>query len=279
MKTLPKYIIEEWSLEKLRPFSETHSSFLFEAVYQYQPVIVKYFKDGSDEANSVFALKHYNSSGAITVLQSSANAVMLPKIMPAITLDSCVQNDVKVFCTLVEKLYQQPLNDAIIAKLPNISALGRTFNIHAQQRSSNRSQGLSAHIVQKASSIFAALCASQTRQVVVHGDLHHFNILYDAAHGWVAIDPKGYIGEPEVEVSPFLRNPLGSPGLYCTEHTIKSRIEAIADCLQLDQERILLWFYCLSVLSVLYQEEKNLKCTEWSKLVYLLDTMIRKSGD
>ena len=32
-------------------------------------------------------------------------------------------------------------------------------------------------------------------------------IFQDDIHGWVAIDPKGYVGERETEVSWFLKNP------------------------------------------------------------------------
>ena len=31
-------------------------------------------------------------------------------------------------------------------------------------------------------------------QMLLHGDLHHWNILSDADRGWMAIDPKGVIG-------------------------------------------------------------------------------------
>jgi streptomycin 6-kinase len=47
------------------------------------------------------------------------------------------------------------------------------------------------------------------RSTLIHGDLHHHNILRAGA-GYVAIDPKPMLGEPEFDVGPFLWNPLGS---------------------------------------------------------------------
>lgn len=48
------------------------------------------------------------------------------------------------------------------------------------------------------------------RNTLVHGDLHHHNIL-DAGDGrYVAIDPKPMRGDPEFDVAPFLWNPIGS---------------------------------------------------------------------
>jgi streptomycin 6-kinase len=47
------------------------------------------------------------------------------------------------------------------------------------------------------------------RDVLVHGDLHHHNIL-SSQRGHLAIDPKPMLGEPEFDVPPFLWNPYGS---------------------------------------------------------------------
>ena len=69
---------------------------------------------------------------------------------------------------------------------------------------------------------------------LVHGDFHHHNVLR-AARGWLAIDPKPYLGEPEYDVAPFLWNPL-SPRL----RNVDARIAAFVAA-GLDEERIRLW--------------------------------------
>ena len=46
------------------------------------------------------------------------------------------------------------------------------------------------------------------RPVVLHGDLHHENILFDASKGWVAIDPKGLTGDPALEIGRYCGNQL-----------------------------------------------------------------------
>jgi streptomycin 6-kinase len=69
---------------------------------------------------------------------------------------------------------------------------------------------------------------------LVHGDFHHHNVLR-SARGWLAIDPKPMLGEPEYDVAPFLWNPL-PPGLRHAE----SRIAAFAAA-GLDEGRIRAW--------------------------------------
>jgi streptomycin 6-kinase len=74
------------------------------------------------------------------------------------------------------------------------------------------------------------------RASLVHGDFHHHNIL-SSRRGYLAIDPKPMLGEPEFDVPSFLWNPLGSEfRLDVAEH----RIAAFAAA-GLDEDRIRKW--------------------------------------
>jgi streptomycin 6-kinase len=68
----------------------------------------------------------------------------------------------------------------------------------------------------------------------VHGDFHHHNVLR-SARGWLAIDPKPYLAEPEYDVPPFLWNPLPARLRH-----VESRIAAFAAA-GLDEQRIRQW--------------------------------------
>ncbi len=50
------------------------------------------------------------------------------------------------------------------------------------------------------------LLATERETTTLHGDLHHDNVL-SSPHGWLAIDPKGTIGERTYEVANLLCNP------------------------------------------------------------------------
>jgi streptomycin 6-kinase len=69
---------------------------------------------------------------------------------------------------------------------------------------------------------------------IVHGDFHHHNVLR-SERGWLAIDPKPYLGEPEYDVPSFLWNPLPTRLRH-----VESRIAAFVAA-GLDEERIRLW--------------------------------------
>ena len=74
------------------------------------------------------------------------------------------------------------------------------------------------------------------RDTLVHGDLHHHNIL-NAGNRYVAIDPKPMIGEPEFDVPPFLWNPTGS---QMTLEETERRLTAFAEA-GLDERRMRAW--------------------------------------
>lgn len=105
-------------------------------------------------------------------------------------------------------------------------------------------------LVEAAERLFADLLASAAPSVLLHGDLHHYNILSAQRAPWLAIDPKGLSGEPLYETGALLRNPLpqvaGWPEL---QKTLARRVSILAELLQADGRRILAWGLAQALLS------------------------------
>ncbi len=72
---------------------------------------------------------------------------------------------------------------------------------------------------------------------VVHGDLHHHNILRHGAR-YVAIDPKPYLADREYDVASFLWNPMGN--LMDDADATRQRIDAFVAA-GLDEFKIRAW--------------------------------------
>jgi streptomycin 6-kinase len=88
--------------------------------------------------------------------------------------------------------------------------------------------------------------------MLLHGDLQHYNVLFDKQRGWVAIDPKGVVGELEFEVGALLRNP---EALFANPATIQRRLEILTNSLPLNYSRTIQWSYAQAVLSALWDIE------------------------
>jgi streptomycin 6-kinase len=83
------------------------------------------------------------------------------------------------------------------------------------------------------------LNSTSESSVILHGDLHHANIIISAGRGWLAIDPKGVCGDPGYEVGPFMMNqiPAGASDTEVKE-ILKQRISIFSDELQIKRERL-----------------------------------------
>ncbi len=114
---------------------------------------------------------------------------------------------------------------------------------------------MEAALIDRAQRLYGELAASQGRRVLLHGDLHHYNILEDAGRGWLAIDPKGVVGEPAFEAGALLRNPLGELRLFADSAIIERRTAILCERLGLDRRRVLGWAFSQAVLSALWSIE------------------------
>jgi streptomycin 6-kinase len=105
-------------------------------------------------------------------------------------------------------------------------------------------------LLEEAETLYAELSATMSEPVLLHGDLHHDNILTAERRPWLAIDPKGLIGEPAYETGALLRNPY--PGLLNYPqpgHVLARRIDQLAEELGFDRARIRNWAVAQAVLS------------------------------
>jgi streptomycin 6-kinase len=117
-------------------------------------------------------------------------------------------------------------------------------------------------LVARAESLFAGLLASSGAPVLLHGDLHHWNILAATRAPWLAIDPKGVAGEPAYEVGALLRNPWGKPLDLAHPGRVQARrVAVLAERLGFDPARIAGWALAQAVLSAWWSIEDG--ATDW----------------
>lgn len=80
---------------------------------------------------------------------------------------------------------------------------------------------------ERGQAIMDLLMRPEEPQILLHGDLHHWNILSDETRGWVAIDPKGVIGASCLDVGRWINNAMGFDDDRATK--AQKRKELLAD--------------------------------------------------
>ncbi|GAA0267810.1 aminoglycoside phosphotransferase family protein [Cryptosporangium japonicum] len=114
---------------------------------------------------------------------------------------------------------------------------------------------LPRELVERADRLFGELCSDRTRTAVVHGDLHHDNVLRAEREPWLAIDPHGLVGDPAYEAAAMLWNPdpdRRDPSLLAL---VPARIEQLADGLGQPVERVTAWGFAVAMLSEVWDTE------------------------
>ena len=117
-------------------------------------------------------------------------------------------------------------------------------------------------LLYKKKKIFAELTQDKSKDVILHGDLHHDNVLAHGKH-WKAIDPHGYVGDPVFEVGSMIVNPFDA---YPTDKPlakiIERRIKILSEELPFDNQKIQAWMFCKTMLSVAWTVEDHNKIDE-----------------
>ncbi|PIT86882.1 MAG: hypothetical protein COU33_00710, partial [Candidatus Magasanikbacteria bacterium CG10_big_fil_rev_8_21_14_0_10_43_6] len=109
-------------------------------------------------------------------------------------------------------------------------------------------------LFQKANTLQKQLLNTADNEILLHGDLHHDNIL---KHGnqWLAIDPKGIIGELAFEAAAFdfiHLSELESLKIDEIQKLFCTRVSQLAEKLNIDPKRLSQWVFVRLILMALW---------------------------
>ena len=92
-----------------------------------------------------------------------------------------------------------------------------------------------------------ALLAEPREISVLHGDIHHENVLDFGPRGWLAIDPKGLIGERGFDYANIFRNP--DPLFAAPPERLRRQAWVVVEAAGLEPRRLLQWILAYAGLS------------------------------
>lgn len=110
----------------------------------------------------------------------------------------------------------------------------------------------------RAASLAHELLAAEGDDVVLHGDLHHGNVLDFGATGWLAIDPKFLIGNRIFDYTNILCNPSAE----LAETHFDARLGIISAVAGIERDELLAWTVAWTALSASWAEETD---PDWAR--------------
>jgi len=269
LDNLPKLLssLEDlWAIRISPPFSGLSYNYVAPAVHaDGSSAILKVWIPNPELTSEMETLRYYDGRGFARLLECAPElgAMLLERLEPGSTLADLDDDDeaTRIAAGLMKDLWL-PAPDNTTGIFPTTQKWSRGLQ-RLRKEFGGRTGPFPSHLVEKAERLFADLEASADAPVLLHGDLHHWNILAAQRNPWLAIDPKGLIGEPAYEPSQLFLNrcPIDE-GKGAVLRQAERRLSIFTEVLSLDPQRIIGWTFAKAVLSTWWTYEDNHRVDE-----------------
>lgn len=211
----------EWKCDLGEPFALSNVSFVAPA---NDASVIKSAWEGDDESlHEGDALERWGGDGAVRLLRRSGRVLLEERAVPGSDISHLADDEATAIAVELAPRLWRPAVAPFRPVGPEV------------RRWLDQAEAEGGELVGLARELFSEI--GERADWLVHGDLHHHNIL-SAARGYLAIDPKPYLAEREYDVPTFLWNPIGNR--LADRAMTERRIEAFAG-LGLDGFRIRAW--------------------------------------
>ena len=194
---------KQWELSEIEFKAELSiNSLIFYAVSKrYGKVIFKILINIGCFDNEILALKLFKGENFCKLYEYSFEdkVYIMERIVPAHTLyESAPRNErIKIAGEIFKGLHKNDLPDSTFPTYTEWFEAGK-------KGTKNREDCEELYqYLDSAERMLTDICKKYSRNLLLHGDLHHENILKNE-NGYTVIDPKGVIGDPVFDLSRFI---------------------------------------------------------------------------
>jgi streptomycin 6-kinase len=195
----------------------------------------------AEEARGNDLMAWWGGDGAAPVLARDGDAILLERATGNLSLVEFARTGrdeeaTRIICATIAKLHR-PRRDPPAALFP----LDRWFADLAPAAAAHG--GVLSLCAQAARNLIAA--AGDV--TVLHGDIHHGNILHFDSRGWLAIDPKALVGERGFDYANLFCNP--DRATATDSERFARRLEVVTEAAPIERQRLLQWILAWAGLS------------------------------
>lgn len=235
---LPDQVAEverRWSLRVQEPLDSSHG-YVARARHADAEVVVKLGIPGIEFDRELEALRLYDGRGAVMLLRADPRlgSMMLESVRPGRTLADLKSEEeaTAIAASVMQGLWRPAPEQHPFAAMSEFEGGVEWLRICLAGEGSP----IPTTLASRAEGLLRELATAQAEPVLLHGDLHHCNILSAGRIPWLAVDPKGVVGDPAYDVGPFLYNRL-----FQTDSPVsilKRRVDQVSEQLGLGRDRI-----------------------------------------
>jgi streptomycin 6-kinase len=260
---IPAFLSEfetRWNIVLQQPFDLTYNYVAPGTRNDGSEIVFKAGPINDELLSEIKSLRLWEGHGTVKLLEYDLEkgAMLLERLRPGETLAELVDDDraTQAAALLMRELWiPAPENPA--QTLPIVPGWARGID-RLRAEFHGGTGPFPEKFVDAAENLFHDLIASSGSQRLLHGDLHHWNIISAQRRPWLAIDPKGVIGEPDYEPGALLRNRLPE---NLTRNEIsrisQRRIKILCETITLDPQRVAGWAFAQAVLSAWWSYEDH----------------------
>jgi len=249
-------LLSAWGIDQLEQVDD--HPFAWWARQGDEYVVVK-AGDTRDRRREAAALRAFDAGATRVVAHDHVTGLLATRrVLPGDDIRPLARRDDDAATREIALLARALHHDqSPVAGLPELRQIGSAFERDVDPR-------LPVELVRTARRIFDELITAEGDSVVLHGDLHHLNVL-NTGDGWLAIDPHGWVGDPAFEAAALLANPRGlveggdARGMDGTELAGRARRRAAiyAEVTGYDVERLVAWGIVGCVIAELWMIESH----------------------
>jgi streptomycin 6-kinase len=231
---------KNWQLLDDGEVFKTQSSLLQPVIYKGVKAMLK-IPVSVEEGRGSALMICWDGNGSAKVLEHDENALLIERAVGTRLLKQMVINGNedeanRIICNVVARLHS-----AKCRHIPELAPLPEWFK--ALKRAADQHGGIFVSCNETANQLLNA----PVEIVALHGDIHYENILDSGTRGWIAIDPKGLIGEKGFDFANIFCNP--NIEIAASTSRLSRQVKLIAKEAALDPKRLLNWIIAWAGLS------------------------------
>ncbi|MBT4763256.1 MAG: phosphotransferase [Bdellovibrionaceae bacterium] len=262
---LLEHYLKNWNLSNVHKIKETDTGHIYKVDSKYGRVVLKIFTElgVKDELGGTFFLRATSGNGTVKLYKHD-NKAQLMEYLPGENLyryskEGKEDEATLIFINIIKKIH----SSEGIEERDKLMPLNYLFKLFDRV---NPPKEL-AEIFKKAKELSERLLSTQTDEVLLHGDLHHENVLKNSEGEYVCFDPKGVIGDPSYELGTTLKNPWGYPEISQDIEMFKRRAKRFSIELNLPLDRIIGFAFIHLCLSIGWAIEDGCEYSHQQKLL------------